>query len=82
MNKEEFLKELLQYTEENCITINYTDEMQTDIEDGGNFIGGIEGTWMSEILGNVYYESLEAIGTAVYNYITNELGETIEEVLL
>lgn len=82
MNRDEFLNELLQYDGENCITINYTDDMQTNIEDGGNFIGGIEGTWMSEILGNVYYQTLESIGIAVYNYITNELNETIEEVAL
>jgi hypothetical protein len=56
--------------------------MQTNIEDGGNFIGGIEETWMSEILGNVYYKTLQGIGIAVYNYITNELNEKIEEVVL
>jgi hypothetical protein len=81
MNREEFLKELKQYEGEESITIA-TNEDEYTIEDGESFVGGFPNTYMSTLLGNIAYDSLKDAGLAVYNYIVNELGETIEEVTI
>lgn len=85
MNKEKFLEEILQYEGENCITIETVaedgEENEYTIEDGGNFIGGTEGTFMSELLGNIYFDDLDSIACRVYDYIANELEEKIVDVV-
>lgn len=85
MNKEKFLDELLQYEGENCITIETIaedgEENSCTIEDGGNFIGGTEGTFMSDLLGNIYFDDLDSIACRVYDYITKELKEKIVDVV-
>ncbi len=75
MEKQEFLNQVLEIGEP-TITIE-TAENEFTIEDGADFVGGKEGTFMSELLGNVYYDSLESISVEMYNYITNELKEEI-----
>lgn len=81
MNKDEFKAELKQFEGEESITI-ITNEDEYTIEDGESFLGGLPNTYMSTLLGNIAYDSLESAGLAVYNYIVNTLGETIEEVTI
>lgn len=82
MNKEEFLKELKGLEGEECITI-ITDKDEYTIEDGSCFLNGTEGTYMSQLLGNVAYpQETSYIGNDIYKYITNTLNETIEEVTI
>ena len=81
MNRDEFKAELKQYEGEESITI-VTNEDEYTIEDGESFLGGLPNTYMSELLGNIAYDSLESAGLAVYDYIVNTLGETIEEVTI
>ena len=45
--------------------------------DGSNFVGGFEGTYMCELLGNIYYDQLPAITGALYDYITKGIKEEI-----
>lgn len=75
MNKEKFLAKLKDLENENYISI-YTKDNQYMIEDGSAFVGGIKGTYVSDILWYVYYEKIESIGDAMYN----ALGEKIVEV--
>jgi hypothetical protein len=77
MDREDFIKEV-KLLGEGC-TIETNDGKYT-IEDGGSFLGGIEGTFMSELLGNVYYDDIEDIAYAMYNYIVNKLHEEIIDV--
>lgn len=78
MTKQEFVNEV----ENNFfgeVTI-VTNEDEYSIEDSENFIGGIEGCYTSELLGNVAYSNLKDISEEVYDYIVNTLKETIENV--
>lgn len=80
MERENFIKQCEECGKMgDCITIETNDGEYT-IEDGENFLGGIQNTWESELLGHVAYDSIKSIAIAVYSYITNELNETINEV--
>jgi hypothetical protein len=75
MGQKEFMKSIKQ-----CWNDKVTVETEQDtytIEDGSYFVGGTKGTYMSELLGNVYYESLSSIALELYNYIVNKLKEKI-----
>jgi len=78
MNEQEFINKVEEcFTDEVTITTN---DGEYTIQDGSYFVGGEEGTFMSELLGNVYYDSLEDIAMSMYSYITNDLKEEIEDV--
>jgi hypothetical protein len=77
MNREDFIKEVKELGEGCTIETN---DGEYSIEDGSYFVGGEEGTFMSELLGNVYYEDIEDIASAMYDYIVNTLHEEIIDV--
>jgi hypothetical protein len=78
MSKEEFISDVnTNYCD--SVTIE-TDKDEYTIENGENFIGGFEGTFMSELLGNVYHENLDHIASSMYDYIVDELNEIIINV--
>lgn len=81
MNRDEFKQELKQFEGQDNLTI-VTNEDEYIIEDGESFLGGSPDTYMSELLGNVAYPSLESAGLAVYDYLVNKLGETVVEVTI
>ena len=78
MNKQEFINEVVEKYD-NTVTV-ITNDGEYDIMDGSNFIGGTEGTYMCDLLGNIYYNNLNSIAGKLYDYITKELEEEIEEV--
>jgi hypothetical protein len=80
-NLQNLVFRIKQYEGEESIII-VTNEDEYTIEDGESFVGGFPNTYMSELLGNVAYDSLESIGSAIYDYIVNELNETIEEITI
>jgi hypothetical protein len=78
MNKQEFINEVTSKYD-NTVTV-ITNDGEYDIMDGSNFVGGVAGTYMCELLGNVYYQELSTIAGKLYDYITKELAEQIEQV--
>lgn len=83
MNRDEFKDFLKTYEGEEYITVTIvTNEEEYTIEDGESYLGGLPNTYMSELLGNVAYDSLESAGLAVYDYIVNTLGEKVEEAYI
>ena len=78
MNKQEFINQVVEKYDGSVTII--TNDGEYDIMDGSNFVGGTEGTYMSDLLGNIYYNDLSSIAGKLYDYITKELQEEIEEV--
>lgn len=79
MNKEQFIKKVAEKFG-GAVTIE-TQSGDYTIEESDNFIGGNEGEYMSDLLGNISYSSLEDIASAMYDYIVNELEEEILHVI-
>lgn len=78
VDKKEFVQAVEEYFSGD-VTIE-TNEGEYRIEDGDNYVGGLPGTYMCELLGNVSYSSLGAISNEVYNYVTQEMEEVIVDV--
>lgn len=78
MNKQEFINEITVKYDGSVMVITSKDEYE--IEDGSNFVGGFKGTYMCELLGNVYYNQLCVIAGVLYDCITEELKEEIVAV--
>lgn len=82
MNRDECKEFLKKYEGEEYITVTIvTNEDEYTIEDGES-LGGSPNTYMSELIGNEVFETLESAGLTVYDYIVNTLGETVEEVYI
>lgn len=82
MNKNEFLNKVMEIKESEIIEVITNGEEEILIEQGDNFIGGRKETYMSSILGDVYYSSLDSIATALYDYLTEELMLEVKEVII
>lgn len=86
MNIGEFITKL-QTEMEYITTNNYddfeivvcTNENEYTICNGTAFVGGLEGTLMCDVLGNVAYNTIESIGEDLYDYISRS-DEVIENV--
>lgn len=74
-NKQELIDEVAAKYDGSVTVV--TNKSEYEIMDGSNFVGGFEGTYMCELLGNIYYDQLPAITGALYDYITKGIKEEI-----
>ena len=80
MTKQEFINEMMEYEGFDSVAFVFTDGTRSEIGDSGNYLGGEEGEgFISELLGNVCYDSYESCVYDTANYIYDELEEEIEE---
>lgn len=61
------------------VTIDLDDGYSYQVGDASNWIGGSEGRFMSDLLGNVEYGTMEGVIDGIFTFLA-EKGRVISEV--
>ena len=82
MTKSEFIKECTEVFEAgDCIEFSLVSDGSTVvIAESEYWVGGIEGHYGCDILGNVVYDDYEWMVEVVADYVYDELKDEVEEV--
>lgn len=73
-----FIEQVFENFQDGMVTIETNEDTYT-IEDGENFVNGIEGTFMCDALGNIVYPNLGEVAIKLFVWL-EETGQKIIDI--